>query len=480
MGVDAGQSAGDETPRGPGAAGRKTLRLADLTRPDGVVPPLGAGLGYVIAGFAALAAILLLIASYAALIGLVGWATYWHATNDLWWLSQPSHGAGGIRGRALLVALQLLAYGSPILSGVIVVIVMLKPIVARPRVDAWPVPLERQDQPTLYAAVDQIAELLGAPKPAAIEVDCTANAAARMSGGRLILRIGLPLVHGLDLRELIGVVAHELGHFRQRTGRGLSRGVHLLAGWLLRAVYERDQLDEWILEACESESLLILIPAYFARFCVWISRGILWILAMFAMVVASSLLRQMEFDADRAEVGVSGVKAFISTMQRLGVLSIADGQARQRVIEGLRRLELPDNLTALVMVESGRISPEVAERLRSARHTLKTGLFSTHPADADRVAAARAIGAEGVIAIDAPGTALFRNVEALSKVATIAEYREAPWRTARSNDPRAGAGDRRGDEGRRQRHQARRAVLRDDPPSAAGAPLHRVASATGE
>ena len=51
-----------------------------------------------------------------------------------------------------------------------------------------------------------------------------------------------------------------------------------------------------------------------------------------------------------------------------------------------------------------------------------TSLLATHPADRDRVAAAKRYGAEGVIAIDAPATVLFDDFAATSRELSMEFY----------------------------------------------------------
>ncbi len=413
--------AGDRTPSA--GEGRRGLRLDDLLRPGATVAPAAVSPGYALAAMGALATIVLVIAVYLALIALVGWAVYLHATADLW-LLKPAGVGGYASGRGRGYLLQMLAYATPIAAGVVVIVFMLKPLFARRTRESWPVPLTREDQPAVFGAVERIAAALGSPLPAAIEVDCNANASARLERGGLILRIGLPLAQGLTLREMLGVVAHELGHFRQGAGMRISWSVRRLVVWLLEAVYRRDRLDLWLDECARGDSFWIILPAQFARLCVWLSRRVLWLLAHLAMLVVSSLLRQMEYDADRAEVAIAGVKAYVSTAQALPALAVADSAARHRVIENLAHQQLPDDLSALAAEERQRFDATTVERIRSAAHSEKTGLFDSHPCQSERIAAARKVGGEGIIAIDAPGTALFRHFETLAKVATVAEYRE--------------------------------------------------------
>ena len=59
----------------------------------------------------------------------------------------------------------------------------------------------------------------------------------------LVLTIGLPLVAGLTVRQLGGVLAHEFGHFAQGGGMRLTAIVRGVNAWFARVVFERDEWD---------------------------------------------------------------------------------------------------------------------------------------------------------------------------------------------------------------------------------------------
>ena len=123
----------------------------------------------------------------------------------------------------------------------------------------------------------------------------------------LVLTIGLPLVAGMDLTMLTGVLAHEFGHFAQGTGMRLTYVIRSINGWFARVVYERDSWDQWLVDAQHtSEHWAISIIVALARLFVWMTRRILWVLMVIGHGVSSFMLRQMEFDADRYEARVSG------------------------------------------------------------------------------------------------------------------------------------------------------------------------------
>ncbi|MBL9149250.1 MAG: M48 family metalloprotease [Phycisphaerae bacterium] len=408
-------------------------RVEDVIR--GEVAPARTSVGYMIAMFAAAVTLVLVVAAYVALIALVAYGTYWHAVNDLAWFAELRPGrTGSFRGNAFLLFLLVIVYVAPIVAGLITILFMLKPFLARPADEGWPVPLDPHAQRTFFSAVGRIAALLGAPTPSAIEIDADINASARLRsivGRDLILRVGVPLFLTLSARDLLGVVAHELGHFRQGTGMRLSNVVSRANRWLLRAVYARDEWDTLLEEAAESESAWLTILANAARLAVWLSRRVLWVLAHIGLVVSASLLRQMEYDADRAQAAIAGTDSVASAFRSLESLGVGQFKALSRVAEDMRARNLPDNVPALVAAESRRAKPADIARMRRAMDAEKgitDGLFSSHPSEEARIAAVTALGPPyspgGALHLDGPATQLLVGIEGLSKVVTIALFRE--------------------------------------------------------
>ena len=83
---------------------------------------------------------------------------------------------------------------------------------------------------------------------------------------------------------------------------------------------------------------------------------------------------------------------------------------------------LPSNLPVFLIARSGRLPDELLNQAR-ARPDETSGVFDTHPSDADRVRAAEALAAPGVlVGGDGPGTDLFRDFEGLSVAATRHHY----------------------------------------------------------
>jgi Zn-dependent protease with chaperone function len=408
-------------------------RVEDVIR--GEVAPARTSVGYMLAMAAAAVTLVLVVAAYLALIAFVGYGTYWHAVHDLsWFEGLRSTGYRTSRGTVFILLFVAVGYVTPLIAGPVTILFMLKPFLARPIDDGWPVPLDPHAQRTFFASVGRIAALLGAPVPSAIEIDADANASARLTSlfsRDVVLRIGMPLVLSLSARDLLGVVAHELGHFRQGSGMRLSNVVRRMVNWLLRSVYMRDEWDSMLEDLAESDSGWISIPANLVRLAVWLSRRVLWALAHAGLLVAASLLRQMEYDADRAHAAIAGTESVASGFRSLEAVAVGEMKTHRHILEDLKSRNLPDNVPALIAAESRRVKPAEIEAMRKItdiQRGITDGLFSSHPSDKARIAAVRSLGApysaQGVVHIDGPATQLFAEVEGLSKVVTVAFFRE--------------------------------------------------------
>jgi Zn-dependent protease with chaperone function len=385
---------------------------------SGTIEPTRLSLAYRFGLVIVAIAMLLLPMLYLGLIAATTTATWWHVTTNTWIFV----GKGGSQWR-------FLGYVTPLVVGIVLVFFMVKPILARPAKGQDPLPIEPEDQPGLFAFIDQICRQVRAPVPRRVQVDCQVNASASFRPGRfsllkrdLVLTIGLPLAAGLSVRELGGVLAHEFGHFAQGGGMRLTALVRGINGWFARVVYERDEwdekLDQWSKEATWQVSVVLLI----ARASVWVSRRVLWALMMAGHFVSCFMLRQMEYDADSYEIAFAGSAAFARTSARLRELNAGAHVGYDDLREGWLHRKLPSDLPAFLVDRSTRLPDELLSQLRRVPDA-PTGSFDTHPSDADRVQAAEAAAAPGVlVGGDGPATGLFRRFDELSQAATRHHY----------------------------------------------------------
>jgi len=163
---------------------RSAYRLTDRQYAALLGRPVGGG-GW---GGARVVLVVAAVVLSAAVLGLLGYGVYLIAYHFPSWRIAPG---------AFLV---LLALG-------------LWPRLGKLNQDARRV---RRDQaPTLFRLIDDVARAVGAPVPHLVEVDSTFNAAASAVGlrRRRVLRLGLPLWAVLPNQQRVALIGHELGHF---------------------------------------------------------------------------------------------------------------------------------------------------------------------------------------------------------------------------------------------------------------------------
>ena len=157
--------------------------------------------------------------------------------------------------------------------------------------------------------------------------------------------------------------------------------------------------------------------------CVWLTRRVLWCLMGLGHLTSAFLLRQMEFDADKHEARLAGSQVFASTQRQLRVLGGATQGAYADLNEFYKEGRLGDNLPLLIQANVKQIPNDIVEKIHVAAAELKTGLFDTHPADAERITSAQLEKAPGMFHLTGAATTLFTNFNALAKTCTWDFYR---------------------------------------------------------
>lgn len=367
---------------------------------------------------------------YAALIGVVGWATWYHALNHTGMISAASSSSSGRNsGRAAVFA--FFVYLAPILAGITMILFMLKPFFSKPASDSGRRSLKPEDEPLLFEFVDRICTAVRAPLPRRIDIDTNINASAgfgrgvlSMFGNDLVLTIGMPLVSGLDMRQFAGVLAHEFGHFAQGAGMRVTYLIRSISYWLTRVVYERDSWDERLENWSSGVDLRIGWVFYFTRLAVWLTRKILWLLMMAGHAVSGLLLRQMEFDADRHEARLAGSRTFATTARQLAMLNVSYQGAMTDLKMFYDEGRLGDNLPRLIMLNCAELPEKIITLIDEMSAKSKTGWLDTHPADSERIASANLEQSDGIFRLTRPASELFRRFDYQSRAVTWDYYKE--------------------------------------------------------
>lgn len=365
-------------------------------------------LGYVLVSIFVVAVMLLLPVLYVAMIAVVAWGTYLHAMHGWGWV-------GFLRGRAAIYGGAL--YFGLMVIGVLWVLSMIKPFFRWGGRSETRGGLSRSEEPLLYEFSQQLAKLVGAPNPDFITLTPDVNASAGIERGlfglfrkRFVLSLGLPLIAGLTVSEIAGVIAHEFGHFSQSRGTLIQRIIERINSWFIQSIYRRDLMDDLIDQLNESGFLFASIIGFIAWMLVGLGRGVLWCLMWVGFAISGTLSRQMEFDADQYATGIAGSKTYSGIFRRLTELSIADELATKFVMTSLSENHLPKDLpsfTAGLSLESSKIRKTAAKQISEER----ASWVSTHPTMENRIAAIMKLNQPGLLHSQVPARALLRDYQ---------------------------------------------------------------------
>ncbi|HEY6124392.1 MAG TPA: M48 family metallopeptidase, partial [Steroidobacteraceae bacterium] len=339
----------------------------------------------------AMAGLAAFIALYFALSGWFAWTA--------WRLFDGMFGQGG--------HFDLWQFVAAVCSTFLAVFMLKALFFIQHRFDVEDIEITRQDQPQLFDFIDRLADEARAPRAHKVYLSARVNAAVfyDLSLLNLIvpskknLEIGLGLVNVVTLGELKAVLAHEFGHFAQRS-MAVGRWVYISQQIAGHVVARRDALDK-LLQQLSRFDLRIAWVGWILSVIVWSIRSMMDVLFRGVLLAQRALSRQMEFQADLVAVSLTGSDALIHALHKLNAaddawdkaLSFANSECRakrgitdlfavqNRIIERMREI--------LNQPLYGQVPPLPATA-RDSHRVFKTELaqpprmWGTHPPSADR------------------------------------------------------------------------------------------------
>jgi Zn-dependent protease with chaperone function len=369
----------------------------------------------------------LLPIAYLCFIAGVIYGVYWYAFHGRALLfSGPTGGLYGIIFRVIL-------YIGPLLGGLIAVFFMFKPILARPRKGIEPIELNPAEHPRLYQFIAHVSDALQVSIPGRIYLDCELNAGAGLRrglasffGNDLMLVIGLPLVAGLNTRQLSALIAHELGHCTQGLAMRLGYVIDRVDRWFVRVVYGRDSWDDAFEEWAGSiDDWRLEFIVLFARAAIRLSRAVLSFLLHLGHAASCFLSRQMEYHADACSIELAGSACVETLLLRLRELNLLQHLAYNGLNQlWQKRRQLPDSLPDFLTELEKRMPEDFHEQASSTLLNETAGWFATHPTPAQRIRKARQRSAQGIFTLEKPARVLFNDFTAAAKAITTMHYRQ--------------------------------------------------------
>ena len=320
--------------------------------------------------------------------------------------------------------------------------------------------VHRTDCPALFALIDSLAARTGCRRPKRVFLSYDTNACVFYDTSfwsiflpvRKNLEIGLGLLDGMSEAELAGVLAHEFGHFGQRSMK-VGSGAAVTGVVLRNLILVDDRWDRLLDQWCESN--VHVVWNVFGEVTRFLTNGIRRLtVGMFSFVQKGDMVlsRLMEFGADDAACAVIGSDVVASALCKVRVLAESDAMYWSHILKGLfADGKIPaDPIAARRSVSSllGRkklpilsFDRPLAEPPQSNASTVSSRLrvddpWASHPPLEDRLANIREnaapMPADSVASPDRSAAALVPETLAL-RVAERAVALEAPERD--SADP---------------------------------------------
>ncbi len=269
-----------------------------------------------------------------------------------------------------------------------------------------------KDEPELFAFIHAVADEAKAPRPAKVYLTSDVNASVFYDlslfnlffPSRKNLNIGLGLVNVLSLGEFKAVLAHEFGHFAQRSML-LGRWVYIANQVVYGIVYKRDVFDS-LLSGLSRFDIRIAWIGWILSIIVWAIRAVVDTLFKVLLLVRRALSREMEFQADLVAVSLTGSDAIVNALHRLGVADEAYNRgiqaaqyqlANKKAVPNFYSLQSNaiKNIALILDDETYGQSPVIPDRRPEEFRVFKSKIahppkmWSTHPPDIEREANAK-------------------------------------------------------------------------------------------
>jgi len=193
------------------------------------------------------------------------------------------------------------------------------------------VEISEKDYPQLFSMIDDIAREAKTRFPKNVYLSGDVNASVFYDSSfwsmffpiRKNLQIGMGLVNTVTIQELKAILAHEFGHFSQRS-MSIGSYVYNVNQVIFNMLYDNESFDKMI-------QTWAGITGYFSIFvliAVKIINGIQWILQKmygFVNIRHMALSREMEFHADQVAANIAGSRPLEESLLRLDLAQQAYG-----------------------------------------------------------------------------------------------------------------------------------------------------------
>lgn len=318
-------------------------------------------------------------------------------------------GALGIGLIALKPSVITLGLGIGLIGlGVIVFVFLVKFVFKKHKIDrSHLIELKEEDAPLLYEEIRDIVDKVQTTFPKKIYLSHEVNACVFYDSTFLSmffpvkknLQIGMALVNSTSRTELKAILAHEFGHFSQRSMK-VGSYVYTVNQIIFNMLYDNEGYGNAVHRFASVSGYF----AFFVSIGVKIIEGIQWVLKKLYNVVNIQhleLSREMEFHADAIAVTVVGSQPFVSSLMRLDLANNAFdrtlGYYEQKISSNIKpkniypqHRHIMDTLAQDTGVDFVNGMPQVTKEYLNHYNKSKLVIknqWASHPSTEDRVEA---------------------------------------------------------------------------------------------
>lgn len=223
----------------------------------------------------------------------------------------------------------ILIAGAMIGMGGIVFVFLIKFLFSVSKDNYEKIRVTKEKEPALFQLIEETYLQVGAPAPKHVFLTTDVNAFVSYDSSfwsmflpvKKNLTIGLGLINSTTVSELKSILAHEFGHFSQR-----SMKVGSYTNQAQKMLYDMLYNNEKFFKNISGFAGVHAIFYLFVMIAVYFIRGIQWILArLFDFLFSKhlSLSRQMEFNADAIAAHVVGSRVSAESLLRLSLSEMA-------------------------------------------------------------------------------------------------------------------------------------------------------------
>ncbi|NQX39460.1 Zn-dependent protease with chaperone function [Pedobacter steynii] len=328
-------------------------------------------------------------------------------------------------------------------TGIIVLIFVIKFIFkGSEQVKPLLVEIKAENEPELFVMIKEIVAELKTDPPKKVYLSPEVNAGVFYDSlflsmffhVRMNLQIGMGILNTHSREELKAVLAHEFGHFSQRSMR-IGSYVHSANKVLHNLLYDNENFNRTIENWGDGFSYF-KIPGLLASGIIKAMQSILKQVYQQMNANYYALSREMEFHADAVAASLAGPSALIRSFLRMELaetsLSIVHSYHENKVSEGSRPLNIyPQHYFVMnhlawqrkIAIKNGlpEITPDQTWKLRRSKLAL-TDKWASHPSTEERIARIGAFSVSNTIDPEEPTIQLLAQREKLEEMLTSKIY----------------------------------------------------------